>query len=229
MSRRDDLLTDERIWDAYNTLLLGPDTTRIRKLLARYELFKRAMHVPGDVVECGVFKGAGLLYWLKLLEIHDAGGMRRVIGFDTFTGFSDLAFDPEREIKDGYAELEFDGFTGVSPDEITRIAESAGLAQRMELVAGDIATTARQWAEANPGSRICLLHLDLDTYAGTQAALEALYPRVVRGGLIVLDEYAFAQFGESAAVDEFLGLHPGLAITAVERAHSPTAYIVKTA
>ena len=47
---------EKLLWDAYNNLLLSDDTDRLKKLIARYEIFKKAMKVPGDIVECGVFK-----------------------------------------------------------------------------------------------------------------------------------------------------------------------------
>src|SRR4029450_5699228 len=76
--------TNQAAWDAYNELLIGPDAERLRKILVRAELFSRVLTVPGDIVECGVFKGAGLLLWLKLLAIHCPGSAKRVVGFDTF-------------------------------------------------------------------------------------------------------------------------------------------------
>jgi hypothetical protein len=35
--------SDDQLWNAYNLLLLSPDTGRIRKLLVRYELFKMTL------------------------------------------------------------------------------------------------------------------------------------------------------------------------------------------
>ena len=58
---------DQELWNSYNNLLLSSDTDRIKKLLARYEVFKKAMKVPGDIVECGVFKGSGFM--LSLIHI----------------------------------------------------------------------------------------------------------------------------------------------------------------
>ena len=52
--------------------------------------------------------------------------------------------------------------------------------------------------------RISLLHLDLDLYEPTKVALEYLYPKVVPGGIVLLDEYAMEGFpGESEAVEEY--------------------------
>ena len=53
------------IWDAYNTLLLDKDLSRLTKILVRYDLFKKVKNLPGDIIECGVFKGSGLMFWLQ--------------------------------------------------------------------------------------------------------------------------------------------------------------------
>ena len=82
------MIKEENIWKWYNSMLLSQDIDRIRKLLVRYELFKKSLNVPGDIIECGVFKGVGLMYWLKLLKIYAPGEKKKVIGFDTFSKFS---------------------------------------------------------------------------------------------------------------------------------------------
>ncbi len=216
---------EAQVWDAYNLLLLGPDVDRIRKLLVRYELAKTALEVPGDIVECGVFKGAGCLYWLKLLHVLEPGSLRRVIGFDTFTEFAPSQRDDERAaIADFVASS---GFEGTTPERVQEYAEAAGLGERLELVAGDVTTTAAEFASRNPGLRISLLHLDLDAFEGTRAALAALYPRVSRGGLVVFDEYAIPEWGESDAADEFMAQHPEVRLQPVPLSAKPTAYFVK--
>lgn len=214
----------ECIWDHYNGLLLSSDIDRIRKLLVRYELFKQAMEVPGDIVECGVFKGAGAFYWLKLLGIFATVAQRRVVGFDTFGSFADSLLDYERESAAGFVNEA--SFEGVSVDELMSKANATGLGDRLELVAGDIGQTASTYVENNPGFRIALLHLDLDTYHGTKSALEAFYPNVSPGGLIVLDEYGKRGWGESDAVDEFFA-HRNVRLEAINETFQPTALIRK--
>ena len=76
-----------KIFEAYNHLLESDDISRLYKIFARYEIFKKIIKVPGDIIECGVFKGTGHIYWLKLLKIYDPLSIRKVIGFDTFNYF----------------------------------------------------------------------------------------------------------------------------------------------
>ena len=219
-----DAETEQRTWDSYNDLMLGPDLDRIRKMLVRYDLFRRTLDVPGDIVECGVFKGVGLMYWLKLLQIYAPTARKRVIGFDSFAPFAGALRD--YEAPQAQALLDAAHFDGATPDQIGAYAERMGLGDKVELVAGDIAETAAGYVARNGGFRISLLHLDIDTYAATSAALAALYDRITPGGLVVCDEYAYRGWGESDAVDEFLHGR-GVAVKAVPFADTPTAYFVK--
>ena len=215
---------EQETWDQYNGLMLGPDIERIRKMLVRYDLFRQSLCVPGDIVECGVFKGVGAMYWAKLLAIYAPGSRKRVIGFDTFSEFANSMLDYEREAAEGFTSEA--SFVGIDPSEIVSKATAAGLDGRLELIVGDVAETALTYAQDNKGFRVSLLHLDLDTYSGTKAILEALYDRVTPGGIIVCDEYGSPEWGESDAIDEFLK-DRNVMLKTVEFSAKPTAYFTK--
>jgi hypothetical protein len=220
------LARDEaKTWDAYHELLLGPDVERMRKLLARYDVLRMVLDVPGDVVECGVFKGAGVMTWLKLLHIYAPGSHRRVVGFDTFDAFARTSDANDADTVAAFVRES--AHAGTEPDALVHAALAAGMdASRLELVAGDICTSARSYCAANPGFRIALLHMDLDLGGPTFAALQALWPRVVRGGVVLFDEYAVPRWSESDGVDRFLET-TGLRLQALPHARTPTAVLVK--
>ena len=217
-------MTEQEIWDHYNGLILSPDGDRIRKLLVRYELFKLSLEVPGDIVECGVFRGVGLMYWLKLLRIYAPAAHKRVVGFDTFGSFGGSLLPYEE--KSAHRYLQEASFAGVEPGDLLSLARAAGFTREVELVAGNLEQTAREYAEQNPGWRISLLHLDSDTYGGTRAALEHFYPLVTRGGVVIFDEYADRGWGESDAVDEYFAPRK-VSLRSVPFASKPTAYLIK--
>ena len=62
--------------------------------------------------------------------------------------------------------------------------------------------TLPKYLEKHPELRITLLHLDVDVYEPTKLALEQLYPRVIEGGIVVLDNYGVF-YGENEAVEEY--------------------------
>lgn len=225
MSIVSDAAGAEKSWHAYNDFLALGSLDRYSKILARYELFRRVVDLPGDIIEAGVFKGTGVLYWAKLLAIFNPLSLRRVVGFDTFQGF--LANDERATDVAAGAGLEREAaYQPVSPDDILRVAEMQNLDRRIELVAGDATVTIPEYTRRHPGFRIALLNLDFDVYRPTKVALEELYDRVVPGGVIAFDEYAARPWGESDAVDEFFQSR-GVRYRTLPWALSPTAYVIK--
>ena len=221
-------MVQQRSWESYQSFALHGGLDRFTKIFARYELFKKAIDIPGDIVEGGVYRGAGVLYWAKLIQIFNPLSIRRVIGFDTFEGFPKTAkLDYDRETgamltqQDSY-------FKEVSPDGIMQIAASLDLDHRIELVKGDARNTIKDYVRGNPGFRIALLNLDFDTGDATAAALEQLYSLVVPRGVIVFDEYAIRGWGESEAVDKFFE-DKHVVYESLSWTLTPTAYILKEA
>ena len=96
--------------------------------------------------------------------------------------------------------------------------------EKFKLVKGDISETSKSFYEDKPGARISLLYLDLDLEIPTYNVLVNLYDKIVDGGIIVFDEYAYHIWSEANAVDKFLQEYPG-----AELKHTfikaPTAYI----
>ena len=213
------------IFKAYNYLIESEDTGRLKKIFARYELFKKTISIPGDIVECGVFKGTGHIYWLKLLKIFDEHSIKKVVGFDSFENFTDTILEYEKKEQKKFVKEA--NYKNISIKEINKKISKLGMIQRSELIKGDIVKTAKKYTVSNKGFKISLLNLDLDTYEGTKSALYHFYKKVSRGGIIVLDEYGKRGWGETDAVDEFLDDHKELEIKSIEYSNQPTAYIVK--
>lgn len=217
----------EKIWDAYNMLLSSPDVNRLGKILTRYVLFKKTLHLPGDIVECGVFKGTSFLMFLKFLKIHCHGSLKKVVGFDFFGStkkkvMGTLNGKDAQEMKDLFNVAKFEGVTMESIlEQANRIYPEHSI-----LLDGDIRTTATSYVQDNPGARISLLHLDLDVEEPTYAALEALWDRVVKGGVVVFDEYAMSKWSEANAVDKFFK-DKDVLIQTEPWMRMPTAFVIK--
>jgi hypothetical protein len=182
----------------------------LAKFLARVEIFKRMLPINGSIIECGVLHGGGLLTWAKLSSIFEpANHTRKVIGFDTFEGF------PSVHEKDGTSStlVRKGQLTGSSledvKDAIALYDSNRPIAHipKVELVQGDLATSAATYVEQNPHLVVSLLYLDVDLYEPTKAALEAFIPRMPKGSIVAFDELNAKIFpGETQAVDEVLGL-----------------------
>ena len=208
-------------WAYENGFYQTSHPSRLAKALAQYDLYKLIVGLPGAVVECGVFKGGSLIRWATFCEILESPHARRLIGFDAFG-----AFPPQTRADDTAFITDFEATcgSGLSLQALQHLLTQKGF-DNVELVQGDVCTTVPRYLEAHPALRIALLHLDVDVYAPTQMMLRRLYGRVVRGGLIVLDNYGTVT-GETLAVDEFCGEHPEVQLAKLPLAHAPT-YIRK--
>ena len=213
------------IFKAYNDLIESNNLDRLQKIFTRYDFFKKTINVPGDIVECGVFKGTGQIYWLKLLRIYDEYSMKKVVGFDTFQSFPKSILKYEK--KQAKKFLKESSYKGVSLKDINNKIKKIGLEKRSELVKGDIIKTSSNYVKKNKGFRISLLNLDLDTYEGTKAALESFYPLVSKNGIIIFDEYGKRGWGETDAVDEFFRNKKNIKIQSIKFSNQPSAFVVK--
>lgn len=216
----------EDVYGAFNSFIFSHDTRVLAKLLMRADLFAKTRAIPGDIVECGVFKGSGLASWLKIKAIVAPNAFKRVIGFDMFDTEALVASLTEHD-KRAMAEL-FAGrafpLTPTYADTLSSHLTSIGLSG-FELVVGDITHTSKEYAAARPGAKISILYIDLDLEEPTYHTLVNLWPIVSDGGYVVFDEYAYHTWSETRGVDRFVR-ERGLKVLPLD-CNSPTAYIVK--
>lgn len=165
----------------------------ISRFLTKYEIFKKIIEVQGAVVECGVFYGGGLMSWAQLSAILEPSNhQRRIIGFDTFSGFPSIA---DEDITGKSSELcKKDCFSADSFDDLNeciRLYDKTRFLNhinKLELVKGDILETVPKYLKDNPHLIVSLLYLDADIYKPTKAALDWFLPRMPKGSIIAFDE-----------------------------------------
>lgn len=147
--------------------------------------------VPGDVVECGVYKG-GTAAILAHIATHSKMD-RTVWLFDSFQGMP-----PTTDI-DGSAAKEWVGKLATSPDQVRRVLKhSHAVLSRVRIVPG----LFQESFEKIEVPRIALLNLDCDWYESVKLCLHKFYDRVVPGGFVSFDDYGYWP-GCKVAVDEF--------------------------
>ncbi|MCX5666804.1 MAG: class I SAM-dependent methyltransferase [Candidatus Omnitrophica bacterium] len=183
-----------------NNFYLSCDTTRISKMIAHYELYKMVRDLPGSIVECGVFKGCSLVRFTAFRTLLNNSFSKKIIGFDTFGGFPETNFVPDKKFRQHLIDTA--GEHSISKQQLLDVLKQKGLDKSVELVEGDITTTVPGYVESHPELKIALLNLDVDIYEPSTAILEHLYPRIVQGGILVLDDYGVWP-GETKAVDEY--------------------------
>lgn len=185
----------KQAWNFENGFYLTSPPSRLAKLLAHYELYKKISHLPGDIVECGVFKGASFMRWLGFRDLLETNATRRVIGFDTFTTFPHTTSANDNTWID---EWTADAGQPISVEALTEYINRKGFTN-FELVKGNALITVSQFVKSHPERRIAILNLDMDAADVTTKALDELGDRVVPGGLILFDDYTSVEGGTVAA------------------------------
>lgn len=181
------------------------------RLIATAMAVKHVVHhgIKGDFVECGVYRGGNAILAAKILDLY--GEKRSVWLFDTFNGMTEpteadkgifskrMAKDKWRETLDG----EQSSWCLASLEEVKMNVSRAGLNfEQFRFVEGDVLSTlSPPPAELH---QIAVLRLDTDWYESTRKELQSLYPRLERGGVLLIDDYGHWE-GAKRAVDEYFG------------------------
>jgi len=157
-----------------------------------YDLAKLCCDIDGDFVECGVAAGS------QVAAMHRACPKKKIWLFDSFEGIP-LAGEYDvtqpgigvisHDVK-GYL-LTTSGITAVTQQQVKQHFKEWNVDDsNFEYVQG--------WFEhtlpglINPPEKISLLRLDGDLYSSTKVCLEYLYPKVVEGGWVIVDDYALS-------------------------------------
>ena len=183
----------------------------IATFLAKYEIFKKIINVQGSIIECGVYNGGGLMAFAQLSAIFEpVNNQRKIIGFDTFAGFTELS---EEDKKGTSVYSKKGGFAADSYEDLKKSIELYDANRfishypRVVLVKGDAKETLPKYLNDNPQTIVSLLYLDFDVFEPTKIAIELLKPRMPKGAVIVFDELNADTFpGETLAVLKTIGV-----------------------
>jgi O-methyltransferase len=172
---------------------------RAVEYIVRYE-------IPGDIVECGVWKGGSAMA-LALTLLRLGNQSRCIYLYDTFEGMTAPSeSDVDFRGKTAASELarstdRVHGILAYSPlEEAEANILSTGYDKaKVQFIKGKVEETLPAWAP----ERVSLLRLDTDWYESTRHELVHLFPRVSRGGILMIDDYGHWR-GVRKATDEYL-------------------------
>jgi hypothetical protein len=196
--------TKQEIYDNYNNLLFNNDTRVMAKMFKRIEYYIEVYKYPGDIVEFGVFKGAGLALFLKLKLIYEPNSNTKIIGFDLFSKKNtlDLMTDKNKSLMDNVISRSED--EDISFETVKKKLKNISNEENFMLIKGDASVTCKKFVMNNPGFRIKILYMDLDIDKPTYDVLINIWNNIIINGLIILDEYGHHCWDEANGVDRFL-------------------------
>jgi O-methyltransferase len=183
--------------------------TSLERLYSLYQgvEYVCASEIEGDFAECGVWQGGSCMLMALALMRHRSTS-RRIWMFDTFVGHPQP--DAERDV-DLWGNRAIDEWrrnqaagTGnewglASLAEVQANLASTGYPEnRLHFIKGLVENTVPD----NIPEALALLRLDSDWYESTRVALLHFYPRLVSGGVLIIDDYGHYK-GQRQAVDEY--------------------------
>lgn len=184
------------------------------RYLFLYEMYKKVLNLAGHVAELGVYKGATFLFFAKLVRLFETHSSTQVYGFDWFKGMLE---HPE-----------------ASPGEVPYVGDYAQLVKLIEsqqlqdvalLQRLDLSTESELYLQKHPHLRFKLIFVDCGQPNVLRAGLSNFWPRLVTGGVLVLDHYNLeCSPQESELVDQTIGTN---CIRKLPFNRQPTAYVVK--
>lgn len=170
-----------------------------------YSLYKSVEYVvthdiPGDVVECGVWRGGSSMLAALTLSEMDAKD-RSIYLYDTYEGMAEPT-EQDREIRSGRTAIELMSelrWVRSPLEEVERNLESTGYpTEKLEFVKGKVEDTIPNVIP----DRISILRLDTDWFESTYHELTHLYPRLSSRGVLIIDDYGTWE-GAKAATDRY--------------------------
>lgn len=152
-----------------------------------YTLLRQALHLDGDVWECGVYKGGTAAMLAAILKDHNS--TKHLYLFDTFEGIPET--NPNKDL---HKRGDF------SDTSLEAISNYVGFEKQRVIRKGFIPDTFRGLEAA----KISFAHVDVDIYQSILDCLNFIWPRLTNGGFIIFDDYGFPTCpGARSAVDEF--------------------------
>lgn len=194
-------ISDETFWELYE--LAAPcSMVHVTGFYNVYQTLRylAANAIPGDLVECGCFLG-GVAIFMGALRNRLGLSEKRIYLYDTFDG-PPLG---TRGTRIATGETEIRRRTLPNYEEAVRenVREALGTLDGFTLVAGKVEETLPRSVHRE----LALIRLDTDYYESTRIELETLYPKLVRGGALIVDDYGIYEEARRAT-DEYLAAQP---------------------
>ncbi len=157
--------------------------------------FNLIKNIKGDIVECGVGRGRSLITLLSLNRYYESISnnkiRRKIYALDSFSGFPEPTKEDNssRNPKKGEWSRSPNNEFNYSVENLKKILKKADLGNlrknQLNIIKGFFEKTTKDLKI----KKISILHLDGDLYKSIKDPLENLSNKVVKGGIIVIDDF----------------------------------------
>ena len=161
---------------------------------------QQALHLPGDIVECGVFRGGTALLAARTI-VEERGDDRPAL--DLFDSFQGMAPDISSE----------ESCPSRLRANLTPCPGATLVGQLLRSLRFHVRLHPRDVSAGSDNQQIAWAHVELDIYTSIRDAIAYLYPRLVPGGFLIFDDYGSPSCpGARRAIDEAFADRPEMPI-----------------
>lgn len=185
-------------------------------LLARHEVFRQILSLHGTVLDFGVHRGGSFFTWLQLSAIYEPyNHIRRIVGFDSFEGFSSLSAEDIAQGDQDLAIKKVGGmqYTGGAAElalglELYDLNQPLGHVPRGRGIAGPLPDTLQNYMTEHAEVVVALANFGLGLYEPTVEILKAIKPRLQKGSILLFEDLNQVTWpGETRALFEVFEPH----------------------
>jgi hypothetical protein len=189
----------------------------LARFLFLYELYKKVVNLSGHIGEVGTYRGSTLAFFGKLIRLFEPHSYTQAHGFDWFQGMEPGAHDDRGETGKWEGDYE----------TLVKLIELQGMEDTVAVHRMDVTRELGKFFEEHDYMRFKLVFLDCGIRDVLVESLERFWPRLVPGGILVVDHYNHAVSpSESSVIERVTGGHR---IHQMPFTRQPTGYIVKEA
>ncbi len=173
-------------------------------------------NIPGDIVECGVWRGGSSLLAALILKSRNISD-RKLYLYDTFKGMpTPTEFDIDKRGNTGFEMIDKYGddigWCYALLDDVKAAFSTYDFDFEIHFIEGDVIETL---PKTKPET-ISVLRLDTDWYESTAAEFDILYPRLSTGGVLIIDDYG-CWAGSRKATDDYFAKEPKIILTRIDK------------
>jgi hypothetical protein len=172
------------------------------KFIAHYELYKKVNQLEGSIVKCGITAQEGLSRLSLFRNLVSSPVHEKVVAFEKLS--TDMYVE-NSSCDNGMPLFKTTSATlkttqGEQEDREKQIDE------KITFIRGNVGDAIPGYLIENPDLKISYLNIDFDDYEPTLTTLQFFYPRIVYGGILILDNYYKKEEDYRAVNDYFLFL-----------------------
>jgi hypothetical protein len=187
--------------------------TSVERMYALYKGVEYVVknNIPGDFVECGVWKGGSSMLIAKTLQKFGVSD-RKIWMYDTYEGMSEPS-EEDKDVGGAAAAILLESASKEDQESVwcySSLEEVKLNLQKTEyseslmfFIKGKVEDTLPNQI---PSDNIALLRLDTDWYESTKHEMQYLFPKLVKNGVLIIDDYGH-WIGARKAIDEYFAVH----------------------